>query len=279
MSADGIEDKRKFIVHEIEAWRRSKLLPEQYCDFLLNLYLEDLNDRPKGTVEAAVQKIGQASRKKWFLFFGIFTLICTVLFYFSAFPLALQIAVVGLVTTTFVAFGGIWRETRPLKALLAMSGGMLFLLGAGAAILELHGWTEGIGPTLLLAIVAAVCIACGIIVRMALVHWFGWVATVALYARLLLDRIPDPSWVETQLFWIPAALLFIWLSWFLHIRFKSVGAVMFTIGLIVWLMPELHGALLKIDPVWLQTGFVGKIVLMGVVLFRLRKQWMEWVVR
>ena len=26
------------IVKEIEHWQRSKLLPEQYCDFLLNLY-------------------------------------------------------------------------------------------------------------------------------------------------------------------------------------------------------------------------------------------------
>jgi len=279
MSADANEEKRKFIVNEIEAWRRSKLLPEHYCYFLQNLYLDDLEDRPKGTVEAVVRKIGQASWKKWFLYFGIFSCICAVFFHFSAFPLALQIAVVGLATTAFVAMGGIWRENQPAKALFSMAAGMLFMFGAGVVILELHGWTSGIGPTVLLAICAVMCISCGIIVRMALIHWFGWLAIVALYARLLLVRIPDPTWAETQLFWIPAALLFIWLSWFLHVRFQSVGAVMFTIGLIVWMMPELHGALSNIDPVWLQAGFVGKIVLLGVVLYRLRKQWMEWVVR
>jgi hypothetical protein len=34
-------EKRNLVVKEIEAWRRSKLLPEQYCDFLQNLYLDD----------------------------------------------------------------------------------------------------------------------------------------------------------------------------------------------------------------------------------------------
>ncbi|WP_252508902.1 hypothetical protein [Paenibacillus peoriae] len=35
------EKKRAILLHEIEHWRRSRLLPEQYCDFLSNLYRED----------------------------------------------------------------------------------------------------------------------------------------------------------------------------------------------------------------------------------------------
>ncbi|MBW5444870.1 hypothetical protein GE107_02175 [Cohnella sp. CFH 77786] len=279
MPAADQEEKRKFIVNEIEAWRRSKLLPEHYCDFLQNLYLDDLSERPKGAVETAVRKIGQAPRKSWVLVFGIFALICLAVLHFSAFPLALQIGLVGLVTTGFVAMGGMWREDRPVRALLALGGGMLFLFGAGAAILDLHGWTEGIGPIVLLAICAAMCIGCGLILRLALVHWFGWISVIALYAKLLLRHIPEPSWGQTQLFWIPAALLFAWLSWYLHVRFRSVGIVFFTAGLILWFMPELHASMGGVDSRWIQSGLLGKTLLAGLIMYRLRKQWMEWVVR
>lgn len=279
MPATDLVEKRKFIVNEIEAWRRSKLLPEHYCDFLQNLYLDDLNERPKGAVETAVRKIGQAPRKKWILVFGIFALICVVVLHFNAFPFALQIGLVGLVTTGFVALGGAWRENRPISSLLSLGGGMLFLLGAGAAILDLHGWTEGIGPIVLLAVGSMICIGSGLIVRLALVHWFGWMSVIALYAKLLLRHIQEPSWGETQLFWLPAALLFVWLAWYLHIRFKSVGAVFFTTGLILWFMPEIHAFICGVNPQWIQAGLLGKTLLAGLGLYRLRKQWMEWVVR
>lgn len=279
MPAIGNDEKRKFIVNEIEAWRRSKLLPEHYCDFLQNLYLDDLADRPKGATEKVVRSIEQASRKKWALVFGIFSLICLVSLHFSAFPLPLQIAVVGLVTTGFVAIGGAWREEHPVKALLTVCGGMLFLFASGAAILTLHGWEDGAGPTVLLGACAALCVFCGLLIRMPLIHWMGWLSLIALYARLLIRHIPEPSWVQTQIFWIPAALLFLWLAWFLHVRFKSVGAVLFGTGLIVWFMPELQGVLGEVAPVWVQAGFLGKTLLMGLGLFRLRKQWTEWVVK
>jgi hypothetical protein len=273
------DEKRKFIVNEIEAWRKSKLLPEHYCDFLQNLYLDDLNERPKGAMESVVRKIGLAPLKQWFLVFGIFVLICVVVLHFSAFPLALQIALVGLVTTGFVALGGAWRESRPGRSLLSMGTAMIFLFGAGAAILQLQGWTEGIGPIALLAVCAAMCIGCGLIMRLAIVHWFGWLAIVALYLRLLSIQAPDPSWADTQLFWIPGSLLFMWLAWYLHVRFQAVGSVFFGTGLLVWFMPELHGAMNGVDPQWLQAGLMGKTLIAGLGLYRFRKQWMEWVVK
>jgi hypothetical protein len=273
------DERRKTIVSEIDHWRRSKLLPGQYCDFLQNLYLEDVNERPKGAVSHAVRQIGQASGRRWMLVFGIFTLICVVALHFSAFPLPLQIGLVALVTIGFVGLAVYWREDRPLLALPVMGAGMLFLFGAGAVVLQLHGWTEGIGPAILLVICAAMCIGCGLIVRLAFVHWLGWMAVIALYAQLLIQHVPHPSWGQTQLFWIPAALLFCWLSWYLHVRFQSVGLVLFTTAFIVWFMPELHASLIDVNPQWVQFGLVGKTLLAGLGMYKLRKQWMEWVVQ
>ncbi|MCD9024474.1 hypothetical protein [Cohnella silvisoli] len=271
------EEKRNLIVKEIESWRRSKLLPEQYCDFLQNLYLDDLNERPQGVMGTVLKKIGQASGKQWLLSFGSFTLICFVVLYFSAFPLALQIGLTAVVTAAFVLVGGRLREKNPLRGLLSASAGMAFLLGTGFGILQLNGWANGSGPLWLLGLCAVVFVGSGIGLRFALIHWFGWMAIVVLYALILSRHVPNPSLLEVQVFWIPAALLFCWLSWFLHVRFKSAGAVLFATATILWFMPEIYSALYVVHTDWIQVEILIKIVVAGVGMFRLRKQWMEWV--
>ncbi|BBI34715.1 hypothetical protein [Cohnella abietis] len=271
------EEKRNLVVKEIESWRRSKLLPGKYCDFLENLYLDDLNERPKGFMETTIKKIGQASRKQWFLTFGIFTLICFVVLHFSAFPVSLQIGLTGAVTMAFIAYGGKQRHNNPLRGLLSLGIGMVFLIGAGFGIVQLNGWMGGIGPMLLLGFCSLVWIGIGILMRVPLLHWFGWMAVVVFYALLLARHVPNPSLFEVQVFWIPAALLFAWLSWYLHVRFKSVGAVFFASALVLWFMPEVYSALYGIQTNWIQIEILFKIVIAGVAMFRLRKQWMEWV--
>lgn len=272
------DEKKKLIVKEIESWRRGKMLPEQYCDFLQNLYLDDLDDRPKNVVGLAVQKIGQATRKQWLLAFGIFVLICLIVLHFSAFPLALQIGLIGLGTAGFVAGGAYWRERLPLRAYLLLGAGMLFLLGTGIALLHLHGWGTGGGPIALLMICALVGIGCGIALRFGLLHWFGWLAIIVLYAWMLGRRIPDPSALQVQLFWLPASLLFGWISWFMHVKFRSAGTVMFATALVLWYMPELYSALHHLDEKWIQAGLLLKTAALGFALYRFRKHWMEWVV-
>lgn len=272
------DEKKKLIVKEIESWQRGKLLPEQYCDFLLNLYLDDLTDRPKNLVGAAVRKIGQASAKQWLLAFGIFAVICLVVLHFSAFPLAMQIALIGLGTSGFVVAGAKWRGDLPMRAYLLLGSGMLLVPGGGIAVLRLHGWESGAGPMVLLLICALVWIVCGIAIRFGLLHWFGWLAIISLYAVILAKQVPNPSGLEVQIFWLPASLLFAWLSWFMHVKLRSAGTVLFATALILWFMPELYAALHHMDEQRIQTGLLVKTVLLGFGLYRFRKQWMEWVV-
>ncbi|QMV40417.1 hypothetical protein [Cohnella cholangitidis] len=271
------EEKRNLIVKEIESWRRSKLLPEQYCDFLQNIYLEDLNERPLSYVGNAVKKIGQASGKYWLLAFGSFALICFIVLHFSVFPLLLQIGITGVVSAAFITFGAKQKADNPVKGLINMGAGMAFLCGVGFLILQLNGWMDGAGPLWLLGICAAVWITSGLVFRYAVVHWFGWMAIVVLYTLLLSRHASGPSLLETQVYWIPAALLFCWLSWFLHVKYKSTGTVLFATSLVLWFMPEVYSALFGVQIEWIQLEIIIKIVIMGVALFRLRKQWMEWV--
>ncbi|WP_239617403.1 hypothetical protein [Cohnella mopanensis] len=271
------EEKRNIVVKEIESWRRNKLLPEQYCDFLQNIYLEDLNERPLSYAGTVVKKIGQASGKLWLLAFGSFALICFVVLHFSAFPLPLQIGITSIVPAAFIVFGAKLREDNPTRGLIAMGSGMAFLIGVGFLVLRLNDWLAGSGPLWLLGICAAVWISSGILLRYAVVHWFGWMAIVTLYTLLLAKHTSGPSLLETQVYWIPAALLICWLSWFLHVKYKSTGTVLFATSLVLWFMPEVYSALYAIHTDWIQLEIVIKIVIMGITMFRLRKQWMEWV--
>ncbi|MFD0672052.1 hypothetical protein [Cohnella sp. GCM10027633] len=275
--AQSNEDKRKALVAEIEAWRRGKLLPEHYCDFLVNLYLDDPNERPKGMVGNAVRKIGQASGKHWLLTFAIFTVICFVVLHFSAFPLALQIGLTGLVTASLIWSAGKLQEQSPRRAMMMAGTGCFFLLGAGYGICQLHGWTNNGGLVALLTICAIIWIVSGIALNALLLHGFGWIAAIVVYSLMLAEQAPNPSWFEVQIFWLPAALLFGWLSWFVHIRFKPIGTVLFATALLLWFMPEVYSALYGIDEQWIQIELLGKIVIAGFLMFRLRKQWMEWV--
>jgi len=271
------EEKRNLIVKEIESWRRGKLLPEQYCDFLLNLYLEDLDDRPRGITGAVMKKIGQASGKMWFLSFGIFALICFVVLHFSVFPLLLQIAIALIVTAGFVYTGLRQRESRPARSYACLGAAMAFLLGSGLAIVGLQwGWASS-GLQWLLGLLAVIWIGGGIRLRLALPQWLGWMSAIALYALLLAEHAPASSVFEVQIFWIPAALLFCWLSWFLHVRLASAGTAMFAASLVLWFMPEIYSALYGVRPEWIQIEILIKIFIAGIGMFRLRKQWMEWV--
>lgn len=272
------EARRKEIVKEIESWRRSKLLPEQYCDFLQNLYLEDLNERPKGPLGAAVQSVAQASGKMWLLAISGFTLICLISLYFSALPTAMQLGLAAAAVALLFWMGGRARDRHPPKARLWAAGGMLLSFGSGYRILLLNDWGGESGELILLALCGLLWIVCGLAMRISLLHFFGWQALIVLYALLLVRYAPEPSWIEVQVYWIPAALLFGWLSWFMHVRGKRIGTVLFSTGLLLWFMPEVYSTLFGVDPTWIQTLLVVKIVLLGFVLFRLRRQWMEWVV-
>ncbi|MFB9280038.1 hypothetical protein [Cohnella cellulosilytica] len=271
------EEKRNLIVKEIESWRRSKLLPEQYCDFLQNIYLEDLEDRPRGITGAAMKKISQASGKQWFLASGIFALICFVVLHFSAFPLLLQIAIALLVAGGFVFAGVKQRESRPARGYAWIGAGIVFLFGSGLAIVGLRWGLGGSALLWLLGLLAVVWLGGGLWLRLALPQWLGWLAAIALYALLLAEHAPAASVFEVQIFWIPAALLFLWLSWFMHVRLASAGTAMFAAALVLWFMPEIYSALYGVRPEWIQTEILIKILIAGIGMFRLRKQWMEWV--
>lgn len=277
-------ERRQIIVREIEHWRRSKLLPDQYCDFLLNLYAdretEQDNTRsasasPVGKAVAAVQR---ATGLQWFLTFGTFTLISFVVFYFSVFHPLLQMAVIALSVVVLIWLGERMRRRNEAAGLALIGTAMLLLLGGGLFMLHLHdmgqwGWT-----TALLGFCALFWVVYGIISKIHVLHLSGWVTSILVYAWILSHYMSDSKWYEIQLYWLPVACLFAWGSWFIHRWRKPVAAVLFVISSLVWFMPELYSMLFTDETTRLQLQLIVKIGIGGGLLFLMRKKWMVWVV-
>lgn len=107
-----MDKKRKIILTEIQSWKKHKLLPEHYCDFLTALYTEgsdkyqQLSERP---ILSSGKRSGFLKRKAANIFFA-FSLILGVGFilflgyYFSDFSLQLQIGIICLL----LCFIGVW---------------------------------------------------------------------------------------------------------------------------------------------------------------------------
>jgi len=272
------QEKRKVIIREIEQWQRSKLLPDQYCDFLLNLYVDAEADRePANFSGRAVKAIGLASWRQWLLVFVIFAVIFFVALYFSVFHPVLQIALISTSIILFLFFGQRYRSTNEAGGLALIGTGMLVMLGMGLYMLSLHGIEQWGWRVALLAFCALIWIILGIVMRIPLLHLCGWIAIFLVYASLLAHNMDEPQWYEVQLYWLPAAFVFCWCSWFFQRWSKPVAAVIFVAGVIIWFMPELYTNFFIADGAGLQLQLLAKIAAGGLLLFTLRKKWIAWV--
>ncbi|MFC4778505.1 hypothetical protein ACFO9Q_17060 [Paenibacillus sp. GCM10023252] len=276
------DERRQVIVKEIEHWRRSKLLPDQYCDFLLNLY-QDPDQRnyasPKGrSMSQAFAVLQQATGRQWLLTFAFFTLISFVVLYFNAFHPLLQIAVVSGSTAALLWYGERVRRRNEAAGLVIIGIGLLTCIACGLYVVSLHGWDEWYGREIVLSLNALLWIIYGLLARIYPLQLCGWMTAALVYAGLLSAYTAQPKWYEVQLYWLPVAALFGWSAWFVHRYSKPVSAVLFCAAGLLWFMPELY-SLIYLDTAAapLQVQLLVKFIVGGTLLFSMRKQWMVWV--
>lgn len=81
------DHRRKIIINEIKYWKQNRLLPEHYCDFLLNLYTE-------GSLEDDSTSRNRSSLTKGILSFILIGMLSlsVFLFYFTELSIFLQTA-------------------------------------------------------------------------------------------------------------------------------------------------------------------------------------------
>lgn len=184
------QEKRKIILKEIDHWRRSRLLPEQYCDFLENLYkdqTEGSSSRPGFSLKTLIQ---QGSLKLWSLSFGIISFFFFIVFYFNVFPWGLQIAVTLMLSAACYGLAAHYRRDKALFSMSMAGLGSLLLLGFGSWIIAIQGWPPGIGTTLLVAFCGFVWLVLGYALRFGIISYSGFACGMLLYAFCSGKRTP-----------------------------------------------------------------------------------------
>ncbi|MGF7046113.1 hypothetical protein J2T13_000575 [Paenibacillus sp. DS2015] len=268
------QEKRKIILDEIEHWRVSRLLPEQYCEFLLNLY-SDTPKQPKGNSTISSQKF---NGKSWFLSFGIFSLICISCFYFSSFPWPMQIITALIMVSTCYTFSGVYRVRLPLLSLCLAGTASLMMMGFGVWLIALHNLSSRMWVPILIGVCGVLWVLLGHVLSIGLIYYCGLGCWILLYARFGDMYRPDSSWLQLQIQWLPIGVLMICMSWLTHYRQRKLSQVYFAIGLTLWLMPEIDALLLR--QVEMQSimvlGMIKVVVGLGLLFFT-RKKWIAWV--
>lgn len=277
--AQDKQEKRKIIINEIEHWRHSKLLPEQYCDFLLNLYMEHPDERPSSTSSSfSAASLSSLHWKSWFLGFVIFALICFVVLHFNGFHPALQILTTLIWVGACYVIGASVRPRNQMLSQMVLGVGSLSMLGIGLILLKLHDLDNGTGVASLVAFCSVIWLFTGIFMRVGLLHFCGWIGLALLYGAFLTRAVPHINGGLVQLFWLPVSFLFIWLSWFVHHKNRTGSSVLFLVGGLLWFMPEIHQMLFyHVELGVVQLALFGKIALAALLLFSLRKKWIVWV--
>ncbi|WP_166243749.1 hypothetical protein [Paenibacillus turpanensis] len=273
-------DKKQTIIKEIERWRRSKLLPEHYCDFLLNLYLDEHTEKEKKVLGMSSTQIQSSSPKWWILFAVGIGILAYLILNFTLFPDYVQIGISAASVGILYIMGFRMRDTKPIGSLVLTASASVLILVIGMLLLYLHGLLgEASAVIAYLLFCSVVWVVSGIALRQGIFHLCGWIGCSFVYAWLLHHQIDAISWPIAQLCWLPLSFLFGWIAWLVHHRSKKNAVVLFITALLLWFMPEIYVMVLTQESASvMQLSLFGKIGAAGVLLFRFRKTWTEWVV-
>lgn len=270
------QEKRIIIVKEIEQWRRNKLLPEQYCDFLLNLYRNEDTEQNR---QPARQAIAESRPFQWLLLFGIIGMLGYVALHFSRFSVALQIAVFLFLVIGLFGISVYLRERKPLLSAVVIGIGSFLMLVGGSLWLQKNITAEWGALAVFLALCSGVWIVFGIVSRFPWLHLCGWIGIMLAYAVAVNRLLAPEGWLALQLAWLPGVVLLGWAGWLLSVKAKAAGAVLLIAACLAWFSPELYAIGWASHPLEIvQWILFGKLAVLSACAFAARKTWIEWVV-
>lgn len=248
------QQEKKIIIQEIRTWRDSKLLPAEYCDFLLNLYAEGdsfsaeeqnrprKNNRTNGGSEG-LRRFFNSQASLVLLVMGVLLLFVIFAFNFTLFPLPMQIGVLALVTVV-VYFLAIRSGQGPALKRLAWTATSAVLVAVdGYFYLSKTGLIESRGSVIgVMSVVFLLWVLTGGIGRSRLISGIGWCGLLLMYA-MLIERIADigsgPYGVQ-HFYWLIPAILSLVLAYLLGRGRVYIAPVFFVLGLLSLFGPDLR---------------------------------------
>ncbi|GAC42950.1 hypothetical protein [Paenibacillus popilliae] len=278
--------QRQWMAQEIARWRKNRLLPAAYCNFLAQLYDVPLDVQEGGgsneTVGSWADRIASLRPMTWLVFFIIFVLFCIIGFHFTAFAAPMQISVIAAPVLVLAALAWSSRKTNLRRSRWLAFLACLTLSGGGWLVLQAQGWRAWWPTVVWLVVSALLWLLGGLLARSGLMQGAGWLHAAAAYGCVLQIAMMDLTLGNSQWLWLPESGLFVWLAWAVH-RLSpraSAGLLIASVGL--WFMPEAAWAAarpwsqLEADQEML-SFLLGKWIMLWCSAFYFRKQWVKWI--
>jgi hypothetical protein len=213
------------------------------------------------------------------IIFGLLMVVSFVVLNFNSFEFPMQMGVSIVFLVACYLFGALKRDKVPLLAYSLFGIASLFLLFIGIYLLNRHEMNNPALIVMYVVFCSLVWIMSGMMARMAIFQFCGWVGLVFAYSWLLHRQLDETDWGTVQLSWVPLSLLFAWIGWLVLQKSKQSGIVFLLLSSIVWFMPEFYGIMYleRLSQELIQFSLMGKIAVEGILLFAFRKKWIEWV--
>ncbi|MCM3394095.1 hypothetical protein MKY20_09855 [Cytobacillus sp. FSL W8-0315] len=126
------ENRKKVIVNELLYWKKSRMLPDRYCDYLLALYTE--GSQPKEIKKhKSVMGLYLAN-----LIFLLLIPISALLIYFTELSIILQTAILFLFIFTCIFFVFYFFRKAKLMHIPIISAALNLLMGSVALVSEVY---------------------------------------------------------------------------------------------------------------------------------------------
>lgn len=271
-------DKKQVIVQEIEKWRESKLLPEQYCDFLLNLYLEQPVAREEvATSTIRTSLLNKPNRLIWMMIFLSFPFLSLFAYYFNAFSMTMQMAISGVIIALLYLFSILVKSRSQIASFLTFGLGSIVLILVGSYFFKHYDLSLQAFAFFIICS-SLIWMVLGFIAKTGLFHFCGWAGLLLTYSWFIYFYFGDVGLLQLQLHWVPLSVIFIGLTNSLHEVHQPLSRVFFVLSNLLFIVPELFQIIVYTVINSLNVGLIaGKLIILVALLYVYRKRWMEWV--
>ena len=270
--------KRHTIIKEIERWRNSKLLPEHYCDFLLNLYIEEQEQFP--SAKNYLGGVRETLFVKSFLIICFSILILAFSLYFNSYHPMLQTMIAITFPSILYGIGLMVRKKKPMISYILIGISSIFLLLISEYILKLNGWNSEPMIVSVIAVSGFIWIVIGFAANIPLLHFCGWTCVLMTYIWLIQWIHPSPGWLALQLYTLPVFLLLIMVGKNILSRNKSAGWVLFISSSTFWVMPEVYSLVFaEVSGIILYPTMIIKLIVMMILgwsMWNNKAETMDW---
>lgn len=193
-------EQKQVIVTEIKQWRRNRLLPDQYCDFLLNLYLDDESDDDTHQARHSLTK-----NYKILIYIGLFGLISFGVLYFNSFYLPMQIALSGVFIGVLLWMGWRRRKVQRLVSLMLLGLASVSLLLCSFDMMRLHHVEHNIEYQVLFVLCSMAWMVIGITSDQPVLDFCGLICLLFMISLVLVSKLPYHAYGYWQCAWLAAA--------------------------------------------------------------------------